>query len=313
MKKSYSYPFPPLNFKDVLGFLVLGVLLLSYSEVFSQRVVVIGLDGLSVEGFKQSKHPHIDQLFSNGVISLTTRPVMPSITLPNWTSHFTGSGPEEHGVTTNTWTLAKHDLSAIEADEDGYYPSIFSVLKKQNSKVKTAFYYNWAELIYPINKKVIDELSFEKEDGYLENYKKAVDFLLENRKDPSLVFLYSVHTDHAGHKFKWMSPQYINAVEDADRAIGKFVDSLKTHDLYKDTYFMLITDHGGIGNGHGGTTLSEMEIPWAVVGPKINKVPAASSFFYNSNRNTSYVIAKIFGVKSLPKSWAGNVPDQIFR
>lgn len=231
------------------------------SNTYSQRVVVIGLDGLLAGGFKKAKHPHIDQLFSSGVVSLTTRPVMPPITLPNWTSHLTGSGPEEHGVTTNTWTLAMHDLSPIDKDEDGYYPSIFNLLKKQTTGVKTAFYYNWAELINPINQKFLDEVCFEEQDGYAVNYKKAIDFIVKNEDDPTLVFLYSVHTDHAGHEHKWISPQYIKAIEDADLAIGNLIDSLKTLGLYKSTHFLLTTEHGGIGNNHGGITLSEMQIP----------------------------------------------------
>ncbi len=28
---------------------------------------------------------------------------MPSVTLPNWTTHLTGSGPEQHGVLGNGW------------------------------------------------------------------------------------------------------------------------------------------------------------------------------------------------------------------
>jgi predicted AlkP superfamily pyrophosphatase or phosphodiesterase len=275
------------------------------------RVLIIGLDGFSAEGFKTAKHPNLDKMIADGVISLTTRPVMPSITLPNWTSHMTGSGPEEHGITSNDWTMEKHTLAPIATDKEGYYPSIFKVLKDEVPSSKIAYYYNWKELINPINKKYLDEVSFEENDRYQENYSKAYDFLVKNKQNPTLVFLYSVHTDHAGHSFKWMSPEYIKAIEDADVEIGILLNKLKTDGIYKDMHFLLITDHGGINQGHGGVSMSEMQVPWAITGPQIRKRGLITEF--NSNKNTALVLAKIFGVSKLPAAWTGVVPNAIFK
>jgi predicted AlkP superfamily pyrophosphatase or phosphodiesterase len=275
------------------------------------RVLIIGLDGFSAEGFKTAKHPNLDKMVADGVLSLTTRAVMPSITLPNWTSHMTGSGPEEHGITSNDWTMEKHTLAPIATDKEGYYPSIFKVLKDEIPSSKIAYYYNWKELINPINKKYLDEVSFEENDRYQENYSKAYDFLVKNKQSPTLVFLYSVHTDHAGHSFKWMSPEYIKAIEDADVEIGMLLNKLKTAGIYKDTHFLLITDHGGINQGHGGVSMSEMQVPWAITGPQIRKRGLITEF--NSNKNTALVLAKIFGISKLPAAWTGVVPNAIFK
>jgi predicted AlkP superfamily pyrophosphatase or phosphodiesterase len=275
------------------------------------RVLIIGLDGFSAEGFKTAKHPNLDRMIADGVLSLTTRPVMPSVTLPNWTSHLTGSGPEEHGITGNDWTLEKHTLTSIATDEQGYYPSIFKVLKEKVSNVKIAYYYNWKELINPINQKYLDEVSFEEKDDYRANYGKAYDFIVKNQSNPTLVFLYSVHTDHAGHGYGWMSDPYIKAIEEADIAIGALLDKLKASGLYKDTHFMLITDHGGINKGHGGVTMNEMQVPWAITGPMIKKQGLITA--PNSNKNTSLVLAKIFGVKEVPDFWTGVLPKGIFK
>lgn len=294
-----------------LRMLILALIPLYSIAQKSPRVLVIGLDGFSTEGFKTAKHPNLDKMIADGVLSLTTRPVMPSITLPNWTSHFTGSGPEEHGVTSNSWTLDKRVLTPLETDKDGYYPSIFKVLKTEKPATKIAYYYNWKELIYPINKTYLDEFSFEEKDEYKENYNKAYNFLLQHKKEPALVFLYSVHTDHAGHGFGWMTPEYIKSIEAADVEIGILLDKLKAAGLYNDLHFMLITDHGGTGKGHGGITMNEMQVPWAITGPKIKKMGAMTEF--NSNKNTSLVLAKIFGVRNIPASWTGTAPKTIFK
>lgn len=294
-----------------LVFSLLIVFLIGFSSAFSQkknkRIVIIGLDGYSVPGFEKARHPNLDTLFSKGIFSLTTRPVMPSVTMPNWTSHLTGAGPEEHGVSSNEWNLDKHTLKAIETDADGYFPSIFKVVKDQIPGVRTAFYYNWANLIKPFNQKYLDEVFFEQNDGYDSSYQKALDFIRTNQNRPQLIFLYSVHADHAGHTHKWMSPQYIQALEQADTALGRFVSGLKDAGLYEDTYFLFITDHGGHpASGHGGLSMDEMLVPWALTGPKIKQIDAAS--FYNSNKNTAVVIAKLFGIRKLPECWTGKIP-----
>jgi predicted AlkP superfamily pyrophosphatase or phosphodiesterase len=143
------------------------------------------------------------------------------------------------------------------------------------------------------------------------NYGKAFDFMLKNRKDPALIFLYSVHTDHAGHEFGWMSDPYIKAIEAADVAIGALLDKLKAEGLYKDTHFLLITDHGGINKGHGGVSMNEMQIPWAITGPQSRKRGLVTDF--NSNKNTSLVLARIFNINKLPDAWTGILPNVIFK
>ncbi|MFT4018003.1 MAG: alkaline phosphatase family protein [Agriterribacter sp.] len=299
--------------KFLTSFMLLAAIFFSANVSAQKRVIIIGLDGFGSEGFNGSKHPNLDQLLTEGTYSLTTRPVMPSVTLPNWTSHLTGSGPEEHGVTGNDWKIDAHPLEPIDKDADGYYPSIFKILKEQVPDIKTGYYYNWADLINSINKKYLDEISFEHEEKYDSNYTKAFNFIVANKTNPTLVFLYTVHTDHAGHTYNWMSPEYIQAIEAADVAIGKLINNLKAEDLFNDTHFLLITDHGGIEKKHGGVSMHEMQIPWGVVGPKIKKQGLKE--FYNSNKNTALVVAQIFGIKrkKLPESWIGVVPEGIFK
>lgn len=275
----------------------------------AKRVILISLDGICVEGLRQAKTPHLDTLFAEGVLSTKTRVVMPSVTLPNWTSHLTGSGPEQHGVADNAWTIDKYKLPSIEKDVDGYYPSVFSVLKQAMPQAKTAFYYNWKPLINPYNRQYLDEISFLEKDAYIENYEKAFNFLVENRQSPTLVFLYSVHTDHVGHKHKWMSQEYIRSIEEADVEIGKLLDKMKQEDLYKDTHFMFLTDHGGIEYGHGGLSVDEMIVPWGITGPKIKKGMKMEE--PNNTVNTASVILHLFRVEQ-PIGWTGEIPKSIF-
>lgn len=276
----------------------------------AKRVVILGLDGISVPGFTKAQTPHLDALLAEGALSTDTRAVMPSFTLPNWTSHLTGSGPEQHGVVDNGWEIKKKNFPPAVSDEKGYYPSVFQVLKEAIPHCKTAFYYNWINLFYPYNPTYLDEVSYLEKDAYVPNYEKALRFLIAHQDVPTLVFLYSVHTDHAGHAEKWMSPAYIRSIEEADAEIGKFLDQLKKEGLYKDTHFLFLSDHGGIEYGHGGMSTDEMIVPWGITGPGIRKGFKLTE--PNNTVNTAATILHLFKVKQ-PNVWTGEVPMSIFK
>ena len=131
-----------------------------------------------------------------------------------------------------------------------------------------------------------------------------------HRNEPWTVFLYSVHTDHAGHKHTWMSPEYISAIEEADVNIGKLLEQMKSAGLYDDTHIMFITDHGGINYGHGGMTTNEMIVPWGIKGPGI--VSGVAMTEPNNTVNTASVILDLFGIEQ-PLYWTGEIPQSIFK
>jgi predicted AlkP superfamily pyrophosphatase or phosphodiesterase len=297
-------------------FLLFGAVFLFISsktvaaKLKNTRVVIIALDGISVEGFEKAKLPNINQLLAQGTLSKNTRIVMPSVTLPNWTSHLTGSDPEQHGTVDNGWQIDKYTLPPVVMDYKGYYPSIFKLLKEQLPTIKTAFYYNWLNLIYPYNKDYMDEICFLQNDEYKQNYDKALNFIVNNKQNPNFIFLYSGHTDHAGHNHGWMSPEYISSIEETDKEIGFFIDKLKAQGLYDDTYFLFLSDHGGIKNGHGGVTPTEMEVPWGITGPGICKAKLMTE--PNNTMNTAAIIAHLFGCKA-PYVWTGKVPTTLFQ
>ncbi len=274
----------------------------------AKRVLMISLDGIRTDGFEQANTPNLDRLMADGALSMNTRVVMPSVTQANWMSHLSSSGPEIHGVDSNDWLLAKHSLDPVVADSDGYFPTIFKVLKDEVPGVKTAFYYNWAPLINPYNTRYLDVARFEENDQYLDNYAHALQFMKDNRDNPTVVFLYSVHTDHAGHKHKWMSPEYIASIEEADVNIGHLLDSMKEAGIYDDTHFMFITDHGGIGYGHGGMSPQEMIVPWGITGPGIARGLKITE--PNNTVNTASTILALFGLQQ-PDCWTGEIPASI--
>ena len=276
----------------------------------AKRVLVIAFDGIRVDGLTQANTPNIDSLIKNGAASMATRDVMPSITLPNFTSIFTGAGPEVHGVDTNSWKLDKIKLPAVETDADGYFPSVFKVLKEGVPGIKTAYFWNWKQLINSINKKYLDKTLYAQDDAYIPLYEEAFNFLKENRDTPTMTFLYTVHTDHTGHKHSWMSPEYIKSIEEGDEQIGILFDRLRKENLFEDMHIMFISDHGGIKKGHGGVSPEEMIVPWIIQGPGIKTGFTIEE--PNNTVNTASTILHLFGVEQ-PLCWTGEVPYSIFK
>ncbi|HPW17343.1 MAG TPA: alkaline phosphatase family protein [Candidatus Aminicenantes bacterium] len=301
MRRSQAMTVAPL-------FLVLLLFLGACAKAGPVRVVFIALDGISVEGLQAAGTPNIDALMTSGSFSLRTRVVMPSVTLPNWTSHLTGSGPEQHGVTDNDWRFDAHVLPPVETDGQGYYPSIFKVLKDQVPGLRTAFYYNWENLIYPHNRAALDEVRFQEDEGYVENYERAFEFIRENAAKPLFLFLYTVHTDENGHAHGWMSPEYIRSIEEADVQIGALLAKMRDAGLYEGTHFIFASDHGGTGTGHGGVTPVEMEVPWSLTGPGIPRGEIAAP---NDTVNSAPVIARLFRCR-VPAGWTGKVIPSLF-
>lgn len=276
-------------------------------NIKAKRVIIFTFDGIRVDGLAQARTPNIDSLIASGSASFTTRDVMPSITMPNYTSHMCGAGPEVHGVVNNDWTLENHSLPAIETDEDGYFPSVFKVLHEAG--IKTGYYWNWPPLIYPINQKWLSDKLMAEDEEYNVLCDRAMEFIGANRGERMFVFLYNLHTDHVGHMHNWMSPEYIQSIEEGDVQVGRVIEFLKKEGLFEDSHLMFISDHGGIGNGHGGTTPEEMTVPWVISGPGIKQGFTIEE--PNNTVNTASTVLRLFGLDQ-PLSWTGEVPESIF-
>lgn len=282
----------------------------SRGKKLAKRVLIVTFDGIRVDGLAQAKTPNIDALIAEGAASMATRDVMPSVTLPNYTSHLLGAGPEVHGVVNNGWMVDDYKIPAVQMDEDGYFPSVYQVLKEGVPGIKTAYYFNWKPLIRPLNQKHMDDILCVEDEEYPQLYDRAMEFIKENRAAPQFIFLYNGHTDEVGHKHEWMSPEYIKSIEDGDAQVGRIMDFLKKEGLYEGTHIFFISDHGGVGKGHGGVSEEEMIVPWVLRGPGIKVGYTITE--PNNTVNTASTVLSLFGLEQ-PLCWTGEVPMSIFK
>jgi predicted AlkP superfamily pyrophosphatase or phosphodiesterase len=74
--------------------------------------------------------------------------------------------------------------------------------------------------------------------------------------NPDALFLYIGQVDVAGHThgFHPTVPQYLDAIERADKLVGRTVAAMKDRKTAagEDWLVIVTSDHGGRGTGHGG-------------------------------------------------------------
>ncbi|MDO9257143.1 MAG: alkaline phosphatase family protein [Bacteroidales bacterium] len=278
---------------------------ISAQPTATKHVILIGIDGVSAESFQYSNTPVINNLIRQGVISLKTRGVMPSVSAPNWATLLSGAGPEQHGITTNNWSLLNQGYDPTVKDADGYFPSIFTIIHKQMPKAVTAMFYDWKWLGTYVNKKYISKEQFV--EGHVMITSVAMNYF--KKEKPLFTFIYYGRTDETSQSKGFTTKEYYQDINDIDTEIGKIVDEIKEAGMGKNTTIIITSDHGSVGLGHGSESTVEIEVPWIISGPGIKKNIILES--PNDQANTAPTIAKILGLKT-PPEWIGKPVNDVF-
>lgn len=289
-------------------FLILLICLFKISvaqPTAAKHVILIGIDGVSAEGFQYSNTPVLNELSRQGVISIKTRGVMPTVSAPNWATILSGSGPEQHGVTSNSWSLLNQGFEPTVKDADGYFSTIFTAIRKQQPKAVTAMFYDWEWLGSFVNKKHISKEQYVQ--GHVMITSVALNYI--KKEQPLFTFIYYSLPDEVGHGKGHGTEAYFRSISEIDTEIGKIVDGINESGMAKNTTIIVTSDHGGIGLGHGGESMVEIEVPWIISGPGIKK-----NFLLetpNDLSNTSPTIARLLGLKP-PPEWIGKPVNEAF-
>jgi len=291
--------------KKIFLSLLLALILSGGYSQNAKHVVLIGLDGVSSEGFQYARTPVMDELIRNGSLSLITRSVIPSVSAPNWATILSGAGPEQHGVTSNEWSFSNEPFEPTVKDSEGYFTSIFTIIRKQAPKAITGMFYDWDWLGTFINPGCVTESKYVQ--GYRNVTPLAANFFKANK--PLFTFVYYSHPDEVGHQTGHGTQAYYQSITDVDSEIGILVAALKESGMYQSTCILVVSDHGGINKGHGGESRVEMEVPWLINGPGIGKNRLLQN--PNDQFNTAPTIARLLGLKQ-PMEWIGRPDTEAF-
>ncbi len=263
-----------------------------------KHVLVVGFDGLSPEGIRIARTPHLDELMKTGAYTLRARGVMPTSSSPNWASMIMGAGPEQHGVTSNDWRSDKFQIAPVAVGPGGIFPTVFSVLRQQEPSAHIAVFHDWEGFKHLVERGVPDVMEHRK--GHQQTVARAAPYLKSHK--PRLMFVHLDHIDHAGHDHGHGSPQYVASVEEGDRLLGVLLTALNEADMRNSTLVLVGSDHGMVGTKHGQPTTAEIEIPWIVQGPGVargREIKTPVNIY-----DTAATIAHFLALKP-PAAWIG--------
>ena len=234
------------------------------------RVLAISIDALNPAALSKlgpSRTPALHRLMDEGAFTLNARSQVESTeTLPNHTSMVTGRRVQAssggHGVTwnvhrpgTTVQQAAGHDVSSVfTVAHAAGSTALFSAKEKF-----TLFKRSWPD---GIDRTLIHEAD---DPGLM---RAARSDLLQ--ADREFTFVHFGHADLTGHASGFMSPAYLDAVEQVDALVGKLLRAIDTHPELAGTVVILTADHGGNGRNHKDPTkYANYRIPFLVWGPGV--------------------------------------------
>ncbi len=220
------------------------------------KTILMVIDGCRPDALSQATTPSIDHMIKNGASTLCAVTVSPPITLPVHFSIFTSLSPTAHGVLTNTGSpsLSSEARSLID-------------IAKDFGKT-TASFYGWEHFRNLSTPGALDHSHLTKsssvENCDIEIAEAAASYLVSSL--PDFCFVYFEGTDMAGHENGWMSKEYLEAIENADNAVGIIMEALERNKLFASFNIILLSDHGGIGKQHKHDVKEVMTVPWIAYG-----------------------------------------------
>lgn len=232
------------------------------AQVPTPKVLLIGLDGVRVDILAQAHTPNIDALAGAGLFSDQAWTGEETVSGPGWSSMLIGVWADKHGVHNNDF------------GENVYhqFPDFLTRLERVDSTFNTFAVLDWPPLGEqvdggPLVSDAIDvKITFDGETlGYDVSDSLSVIAAVQHLStaDPDASFVYLGNIDVVGHDTSSLDPQYLAAIEAADRQVGRLIDAVQARANYRneDWLILMSTDHGRRDDGgHGGQSIEERTI-----------------------------------------------------
>lgn len=271
-----------------------------------EHVVVIGFDGLSPDGLEKAHTPTFDKIIAEGASTMHARAVLPTSSSTNWASMIMGAGPEQHGITSNAWNRNNFTLPAVTQGESFLFPTIFRLIDHTFPETEIGAIYHWGDFGRLFEKSAVDyDINPETEE---ETAKVASAYI--RSKKAKFTFIHFDHIDHAGHEYGHGTPHYYESVEKGDQLLQELIAAIETAGIRDKTLVIVSSDHGGLGNGHGGESLQEIEIPFILWGASVKKGHTITHPVYQYDNAAT--VAYALGIKP-PHAWIGKPVKSAFK
>ena len=281
----------------------------SYAAKKPAHVIVVGFDGWGAYSVPKAEMPNLSELMERGAWTLKKRSVLPSSSAINWASMFMGVGTEGHGYT--TWGSKTPEIPSIALSENGIFPTIFTITRQQRPKSEIGVLYEWDGIKYLIDTLAVShhaQVSPTPEGSSVPITDAFAEYIRQSK--PTLALVSYDSPDAVGHRVGHDTPEYYAMLRELDGHLGRIVGALKEAGIYDSSVVIVTSDHGGIGKGHGGITLAEMETPFVIAGPGVRQIGEFKSDMMQYD--VAATIAWLLGLKQ-PQRWVGRPVKEILK
>jgi predicted AlkP superfamily pyrophosphatase or phosphodiesterase len=272
----------------------------------AQHVIIIGLDGLSVQGLLKADAPVLHKMIADGAFKENARTVLPSSSSSNWSAQILGGGPELTGITSNDWKPNEKHMTPVAVNSIGRSPSIYDIIRQQRPQAEQGVVFHWDDYGRLLNKDIVNHY----EEAKTENLAAEKFSAYIIAKKPMFALLHLDHVDHAGHELGHMTPAYLKSIAKADSLIGTVLTAIEKAGIKENTMVMIVADHGGINKGHGGTSDEEINIPVIYYGKGVKKGYKIKQPVYQYD--VAATVAFMFNLE-VPYSWTSRPVKAAFQ
>jgi predicted AlkP superfamily pyrophosphatase or phosphodiesterase len=217
----------------------------------TDRLILIGLDGLRWDFVDRADTPALDRLVANGVRAERLVPVFPTKTFPNHHTIVTGLYPETHGMIANTMYDPEFDawfrISDADAVGDGRWwggEPVWVTVEKQG-KTAAAFFWPGTEAQIA----GVRPSFWRAYDGRIPNDERVDEVLAwvdrPQEERPDFITLYFSDVDNAAHRFGPNDTEAVaGAIRRVDAAVGRLLDGLDARGMTGSVNIVVASDHG---------------------------------------------------------------------
>ncbi len=274
----------------------------------AEHVIFIGFDGWGSYSMPKADMPNVKKLMESGCYTLDKRTVLPSSSAPNWAAIYMGAPTEIHGYT--TWGSKTPEIPSRVINKNNIFPTIFQIYRDARPSAEIGVINEWDGHNYLVDTLSLSYHKHVTDAGKypLNTVKEAEKYIKE--KKPQLLAVIFDQPDGVGHGAGHDTPQYYDTLNVVDRYVGRIVKAAEDAGIAENTIFIVTSDHGGIGTGHGGITLEEMRTPFIISGKNVKKGGAFPESMMQYD--VASTIAYALGVEQ-PQVWTGRPMTQVFK
>lgn len=218
-------------------------LLALQAQAGANKVLFFGIDGFKADAIPAGNMVNLEQLIASGVYTDGGWSPDTSMSGPGWSTLFMGVERDKHGVRDNSFTGQNY----------AQYPHFLTLLEQRKPQLVTAYAYNWSPLYAQMKPQA--DLRFDGPEANDPVLIAQAEDWLRNRADLDVLSAYYYGVDEAGHSHGFHSdtPQYVQAMGQADAALGRLLQAIKSRPTYTQENWLIVvsTDHGGSSTGHG--------------------------------------------------------------